>query len=337
MPGLGDIVGQPAAVENLRAALRASKVHHAYLFEGPEGVGKRTTARALAVALNCETRRLDGDGCGQCGACHKIAADLHPDLIAFDMTPKGLTERVRDLLGTLAFRPHEGRARVVVLDPAEGLAAGRAEAANVLLKTLEEPPADTHFVLVSSEAQRLPVTVRSRCQRVRFRPLEEAAIVRWLIAQRGLAPDAAETAAQLSGASLGRAVEAIGDEGAARSEALAALFAAAHKNSARALFDAAADLGGDRDEAAALCALLWRGLRDALLVREGLATGRVSAARAAGAAELAGARSTAELLGLLHATEQTIEALRGNVAPALALEQLLFRLAPPAPAPARRP
>src|SRR5438094_7626984 len=115
MQGLSAIVGQPRAVEILRAAVTADKVHHGYLFDGPEGVGKAAAARALAMALNCEQR--DPSGCGACEACRKIAAGQHPDFLIFDMTPKGLTERVRELVGLLGFRPHEGRARVVVFDP----------------------------------------------------------------------------------------------------------------------------------------------------------------------------------------------------------------------------
>ena len=119
--------------------------------------------------LECETRaRLR-----RVRACARRSRPARiPTCSWFDMTPKGLTERVRELLTTLGFRPHEGRARVVIFDPAHGLAPvpERAEAANVLLKTLEEPPADTHFILVTAEPKRLPVTVLSRCQRIRFAP-----------------------------------------------------------------------------------------------------------------------------------------------------------------------
>jgi DNA polymerase III delta' subunit len=283
---LASIDGQPRAIETLRAALAAGKLHHAYLFEGPEGAGKAATARALAMALECERR--DPDGCGQCTACHKIEAGTHPDVVWFDMTPKGLTERVRELLTTLGFRPHEGRARVVVFDPAHGLAPvpERAEAANVLLKTLEEPPADTHFILVTAEPRRLPITVRSRCQRIRFLPREDVAVP---------------------------------------PEALDALEAALAQKSAAALFEAAGELAGDRDEAMALTSALWRRLRDALLVREGLAAGRVSDERAQAAGALAG-WTAASLAAAIAASDEATEALRGNVAPSLVLEHLLLPL-----------
>src|SRR5262245_55232742 len=106
MGGLSSVRGQTRAVDILRTARDGGKVHHAYLFEGPEGVGKGTCARALALSLNCPN-----GGCGDCDVCQKIIAGNHPDVIAFDMTPKGLTERVRDLVAAVGYRPHEGRAR----------------------------------------------------------------------------------------------------------------------------------------------------------------------------------------------------------------------------------
>jgi DNA polymerase III delta prime subunit len=292
MPGLGSIEGQARAVEILRAALAAKKLHHAYVFEGPVGAGKVATARALAMALECESPdpALRRDGCGQCGPCAKVEAGTHPDVIWFDMTPKGLTERVRDLLGTLGFRPHEGRARVIVFDPAHGLAPvpERAEAANVLLKTLEEPPADTHFILVTAEPKRLPITVRSRCQRVRFVEREAAPIE--------------------------------GEE-----QLLGQLLRAAEAKSAATMFEATSELAGDRDEAIALTSALWRRLRDAVLVREGLDEARVAPARAEAAAGFA-AWPTAGLLAAMRATDEVVEALRGNVAPSLAMEHLVLTL-----------
>jgi DNA polymerase III subunit gamma/tau len=292
--GLQSLGGQPRAVGALRTALATGKLHHGYLFEGPEGAGKARAATALAMALNCERR--DPDGCGACGQCLKIAAETHPDVIRFDMTPKGLTERVRELISTLGFRPHEGRARVVIFDPAHGLSPvpERAEAANVLLKTLEEPPADTYFILVTAEPRRLPVTVRSRCQRVRFEALDDAA---------GLDAEAAER----------------------RDRLLAAFADGAQAKNAAALFEASGELAGDRDEAAWIALELWRRLRDALLVRESLADGRVSDARVT-AARPWSERSSSSLIAGMRAIDEAVEALRGNVAPSLVMEHLVIQL-----------
>jgi DNA polymerase III delta' subunit len=328
MTALSGIVGQARAVEILRGAVAAGKVHHGYLFEGPDGVGKATCARALGMALNCERREREPGGCGRCAQCEKIAAGTHPDFVIFDMTPKGLTERVRDLVGLVGFRPHEGRARVVVFDPAHELAQQRGEAANVLLKTLEEPPGATHFVLVTAEPKRLPVTVRSRCQRVRFQPLDDAAVEQFLV-ERGATAGAAREAAARAAGSLGRALgEVEGAEESQRARGLVeTLVTAARKNDGRAIFEAAGEVGGDRDQAEAACTQLWSVLRDALLVREQLARGRVSAARADFAAQLVGDRPAAAILRSLAAASEAVEALRGNVAPSLALEHLMLEMA----------
>src|SRR5206468_11280591 len=121
----------------------ADKVASAYLFEGMVGVGKATTALALAQALNCE--RAPGQGCGACDPCRKIESGLHPDVVRVEPDGQFIKiAQVRQVTARAAYRPHEGRARVVILDPADAM---NLEAANALLKTLEEPPADIHFVL----------------------------------------------------------------------------------------------------------------------------------------------------------------------------------------------
>jgi DNA polymerase III subunit delta' len=330
MGGFASILGQPRAVEILHAAVASGKVHHAYLFEGPEGIGKGRTARALAMALNCD--RHDPNGCGTCDACRKIESGTHPDVLVFDMTPKGLTERVRELVGAVGYRPHEGRARLVLLDPADDLAGPqqKAEPANVLLKTLEEPPRDTHFVLVTAQPRRLPITVRSRCQRLRFQPLEDATIEAVLVEQHGVSPPQARVLAAQAGGSLARAVaELATEEEAQPAEArslVETLVSAVRKGEPRAIFDAAGELGGDREQAEATVSLLGTLLRDALLVREQLHRGRVSPARADLAAQLLGDRPSSTLLRALQAAGETTRALRGNVAPALALEHLMLSM-----------
>ncbi|MBM4321139.1 MAG: DNA polymerase III subunit delta', partial [Deltaproteobacteria bacterium] len=180
--GFADIQGQDAAVAKLRRALREGRVPHAYLFCGPIGVGKERTALVLAQALQC--RKLPDDGCGRCEPCRKVAGARHPD-VAVVRVPEGrsrvLIEQMRELQQCLAFRPYEGRNRVIVFPDAEVMTE---EAANSLLKTLEEPPEQTHFVLTSSQPQNLLDTIRSRCQQVRFAPLSRAEVGRRLIMEQ---------------------------------------------------------------------------------------------------------------------------------------------------------
>lgn len=196
--------GQPQAVDFLKRAAAQSRVAHAYLFSGPEGVGKRTTALAFAQALNCLEPKA-GDACGTCAACRKIAARSHPDVMWLE--PEGQAfkiEQVREVLQrNLRWKPLEGRTRVFALDQADALTA---EAANSLLKVLEEPPEAVVIVLITSQPFALLPTIRSRCQEIRFRPLDAEVLAQWLVAEHGL-PQA--NAAALARLSDGRPAEAL--------------------------------------------------------------------------------------------------------------------------------
>lgn len=196
--------GQPQAVEFLKRAAAQSRVAHAYLFSGPEGVGKRTTALAFAQALNCQAPR-EGEACGACASCRKIAAASHPDVMLLE--PEGQAfkiEQVREVLQrNLRWKPLEGRTRVFVLDRADALTA---EAANSLLKVLEEPPDAVVIVLITSQAFALLPTIRSRCQEIRFRPLAAGLLTQWLFEAHGVPQ---ETAAALARLSDGRPAEAL--------------------------------------------------------------------------------------------------------------------------------
>jgi DNA polymerase III delta' subunit len=167
---LSQIRGQPRAIGLLRRAIAADRVPHAYLFSGPPSSGKHATGLALAAAINC----LDapGEGCGTCASCAKIAAAIHPDVLtlerqgAMQIIPiETIRAQVIPVLGML---PHEGRARFFLIEEAASLLD---PAANSLLKTLEEPPQRTHFILATTAPHRLLPTIRSRCQRLGFAPL----------------------------------------------------------------------------------------------------------------------------------------------------------------------
>jgi DNA polymerase III subunit delta' len=167
-----DLIGQRDARAVLQGALRSGCISHAYLFVGPEGVGRRTAALAFAQALLC--RRGGDDACGECDACRKIAAGAHPDLRI--IAPGGRTEsgaerravgieQVRDLKHDAAYPPYEAKWKVFIIEDAEAM---RAEAANSLLKVLEEPPAQSVIVLLSESETALLPTIVSRSQIVRF-------------------------------------------------------------------------------------------------------------------------------------------------------------------------
>ncbi|HUJ62080.1 MAG TPA: hypothetical protein VLX92_26420 [Kofleriaceae bacterium] len=164
---LGAVAGQDRVVAQLERAIARGRVPHAYLFSGPPGAPMRDIALALACALNCLVAR--GAGCGECDACARIIAGIHPDVVtlvregAANIVP---IESVRaQVIARIALPPHEAEVRVFVVDEATALAP---PAANALLKTLEEPPGRTLFVLCTTAPEQLLPTLRSRCQRVRF-------------------------------------------------------------------------------------------------------------------------------------------------------------------------
>jgi len=198
------IRGQDQAVGRLRALLAEGRVPHALLFSGPVGGGKSEAARALTQALQC--RQAGDDGCGHCEPCRKVLLGKHPDVVTLRVA-EGKTrltiDQVRGLQGSLAYRPFEGRHRVILLPDAEALTE---EAANALLKTLEEPPELTHFILTSSQPQALLDTIRSRCQLVRFAPLSREVVAQRLAQEASLPLAEADVLAGLSEGSLGRAL-----------------------------------------------------------------------------------------------------------------------------------
>jgi DNA polymerase-3 subunit delta' len=236
---------QPTAVETLRRALASGRVHHAYLFDGPDGVGKERAAFGLAQALVCE-RRAEGsaDACGVCSACGRAVPRpgegraIHPDIGVlerglYDAAAIGRRspevqdisiDQVRTLvLSRAAFAPYEGRAKVFIARRAEELSPA---AANALLKTLEEPRARTHFVLLSSSADALLPTIRSRTQRVRFGTLPDD-VVAELLAEHGVEHARAMDIARLAGGSMAAALVLSDPEASARRDEFVSLAMAA--------------------------------------------------------------------------------------------------------------
>jgi len=218
--------GQAGALSVLARAAVSGRVASAYLFSGPRGVGKRTAARAFAAALLCDAATSAG-ACGDCRACRKVDHGTHPDLVVVqtleDKNQIAVEQVRQEIVAHIPYSPYEAARRIVVLPAADELSIS---AANSLLRSMEEPGAHTHFVLVSSEAHRLLPTVRSRCQEVRFLPLADALVIE-LLALRGITGPDARRAVAFAGGSVGEALRRAKGDLAAYLETAEALDVAA--------------------------------------------------------------------------------------------------------------
>ncbi len=333
-----DVVNQDHAVLLLRSVARAGRVGHAYLFVGPGGVGRRTLALAFAQLLNCE--RPDGDACGECVACRKIARGNHPDVRVLDIAHgqyleapgkdhKGKeipVDQIRALRQDAVFPPYEGRRKVYIIADAERM---NASAANSLLKTLEEPPARVTFILVAESSVALLPTIVSRCQLIRFSFLKTDEIERALMSRWAITPDRARVLAVLADGRLGRALEwAASEERLEARDRLLDLLPGLETSDLIGKLDAAEALTKDAKSIEVLpelldLAVLW--FRDLLVWKQlqepSLLTNRD---RQAQIARLAGDCTDAMLGARIEAVEAAKESLRRNVNPRLAMEKLFL-------------
>ena len=172
-----DVVGQDHIIQTLRNAVRGERVAHAYLFAGPRGTGKTTTARLLAKAVNCLADSPADHPCGECELCVAVAQGSFLDLIEIDAASNTSVDDVRELRDKISYSPNRGRYKVYIIDEVHMLSTA---AFNALLKTLEEPPEHAIFILATTEVHKIPATVLSRCQRHEFRQLPVATILDYL-------------------------------------------------------------------------------------------------------------------------------------------------------------
>jgi DNA polymerase-3 subunit delta' len=261
--GFSEIIGHTKQLESLRLALAAGRLHHAYLFLGPEGVGKRTIALSLAKSIYCDEAR--NDFCGQCVNCARIADRNHPDvrLIKPLAGKKEISiQQIREVEKELNFRSFSGKRKIIIIDPA---AIMNIPAQNALLKTLEEPPQDSLLFLLAPNGGNVLPTVRSRCLRISFAPLPRGLVADYLISKRGTAPEKGRLLAAMSMGSLGTAVSLDGsallDMRRGWIEALGSLGAGDY----RAAINAAEALSAEREESLQFLEWLESWYRDLLV------------------------------------------------------------------------
>ncbi len=317
------IIGHEWAVDLLLKGLTIGRVSHATLIVGPPNIGKATIARVFAQALNCT-----GEApvpCGECVSCRKVISGNHPDVRVLDAPGQSLKiDEVRGLQRELSLSPHESRWRVVVLCEFE---RATAEAANALLKTLEEPPAQVVLILTATEADVLLPTIVSRCQVLSLRPLPVTLVKEALVSRWGADPVQAELLARLSGGRLGWAVRALEDEEllARRDEHLGDLASLMSKGRVDRLAYAA---GLSRDPESAKGALaLWLGWwRDVLLLASGSRVPVTNVDQGAMLHQQAEQVTLRQAQRMVAQLQSTIRNLDQNVNLRLALEVLLLSL-----------
>ncbi len=203
VPGFDKILGQQLPIRLLQTFLRNGTLPHALIFSGISGIGKRTTAKLVAMALNCAASPEKDAPCGKCTSCRQIYADGHPDLLRIEPQRRNLRiDQIRELLRTLAMKPYQARHRVVIIADAHAM---NKEASNALLKVLEEPPADTTLILTAEEKTDLLPTIVSRCRHIHFHPLTREDIISLLSDAEGIDTLFVRTAAALSDGSLSKA------------------------------------------------------------------------------------------------------------------------------------
>ncbi len=315
------IIGHDRQKDLLRRALSSDRVPHAYLFEGPEGVGKRLVALALTRAIFCQR----GNGCGDCAACRKVDHHNHPDLHFVEADGNSIKiEQIRTMQKELSYRPLEAPKKICVIDNAEklNLAAG-----NALLKTLEEPTANTLIILLTAQPDALLSTVRSRCQRLPFARIERKLLMEVLCEQLAIDEKEAHILTSLANGSfkkaLGKDRELYID---GRRDLLKALTGLS-PGSVLPLFNFAEKLAQDKEILPEILEIFQAFYRDLLLYRHGRPECElVNIDLMEKIHRVANNESTPSLLNKLTALNQTRRQLARNVNRQLAVEVLLMHL-----------
>lgn len=326
-----DLVGHREAVAQLDRALKTGRLAHAYLFVGSKGVGKGALARALAQAVNCAGPERP---CGVCPSCRRIGAGKHADVHVLDVEVKDgkarteiSIEQVAELQRLANLRPFEGTWRVFIVESAEHLSA---EAANRLLKTLEEPPPQVLLLLLTASERELLPTLRSRCQRIELRALAEGEVVSALRA-RGLTEETARRIARLSRGRTGWALRAAADEALLRRreerlDQVAGLLAAGREQRFAFAAELATLFSRNREEARTVLEMWQEWWRDLLLWRAGLGEWTTNRERQPEGEAQASQMELREIAAGLRRLEEAAAALEANATPRLALDVLMLAL-----------
>jgi len=324
-----DVIGQDRAVEILKRELSHDRISHAYLFSGADRIGKKHTALCFAMAAQCD--RIKEDSCGECPVCRKIEQGTHPDVRI--TTPvartKGATEKIyidqiRTLQEEISLCPMEGKKKVFIIDDADRMVE---QAANALLKTLEEPPGDSLLILVTAYPDHLAPTVLSRCRTVQFRPLSESAVARILMEKKGLTEEQAARMARFAQGQGGHIPESDEEELFSQRDRFLDWMHGCDLQQIDSIFNVSERFAGNASEAMDFVEFLLSWTRDLISMK--VRGDRGPLVHGDKAPDLAGESRTHGLSELLKRTdilEEALGRLKRNVNQRLALEQALVQI-----------
>ncbi|MEA2015065.1 MAG: DNA polymerase III subunit delta' [Thermodesulfobacteriota bacterium] len=321
-----DIYGQDKQVNVLQGAMKNNRVPHAFLFHGIRGIGKKTTAKILAKALNCEA--ANADCCDKCPSCLKIDHGTHPDIVF--IRPEGAfikIDKIRELQAQIKFRPFEGNKRVFVITDADRM---NDTSANALLKTLEEPTLSNVLILITARVHKLPQTIISRCQKLRFNPVRSETIVSFLTDRMSINEESALAIASSAGGSIGRAQE-IKEKSSVdfKNDVIRTFFTPGQSPDFQGiqLFFFADNFGKDRESAMQKLDMLRGWHRDMMVYRETHDINKLIHRDIADVTTNLSEKMTGDdILKNIHAISNAYDAIDRNTSRQLTLESLALRL-----------
>jgi len=330
------VVGQSRVVSLLQRSLETGALAHAYLFVGPPHVGKMTLALNLAQAVNCEA---NGVPCGECASCQKIALAKHADVQIIGLVSNGDSaeakpraeigiDQIREMQHSASLPPFEGKHKVFIIDGAELLST---EAANCLLKTLEEPVGKVIFILLTTNDRLLPATVVSRCQRVELPPVATGEVETALDSCCGVEPQKAKLLARLSQGRLGWAISATVDDSLMQQRAervgrLVDIIHAGYEERFTYAAQLAAQFSQNRGAVQEILDLWLQFWRDLMLVKTGCGDIITNVDLEAMLVAMARGYSLAKIKAVINNIQAAGEQLRQNANPRLVLEVLMLSI-----------
>ena len=319
-----EIIGHRRQMETLQLALTRGRLHHAYLFVGPEGIGKRTLAIGLAKAVHCNESA--GNFCGSCINCRRIADGNHPDVRIIEPLAgkKEISiQQVREFERELNYSSFTGQRKIIIVDPATLM---NLSSQNALLKTLEEPPEKSLIILIASSAGGLLPTLRSRCLRISFAPLARREVVQYLTKQ-GTTGDEAEFLAAMSMGSIGAALSLNKEAFVEKRRIWAGILGALQAGDYQAAVNAAETLAGNRDDTLKFLAWAQSWFRDLLVYGVGHDSGElVNVDMREQIAKQSATETSEQRIAALTAGHRAATAIQRNLNRRMVLEKYLFEV-----------